>query len=160
MSEKLIAAVYRKDHTTIEKMLADGVSIDARDEDGRTALMHAVLAEDADPEMIGFLTRHGADVNIEDTDQKWTALHFAARDQRAAIVRVLLDTGANVDAQDSFGNTPLWRCVMNSAPDFEIVKRLLARGADPNKKNRHGVSPRDTTVNTGNEELVKVLDSR
>jgi uncharacterized protein len=157
--EKLVSAVYQKDLEALERLLTSG-DVNERDQDGRTALMHAVLAEDADERVVSFLLAQGADPNVADKKQQWTALHFAARDQKAAIVQALLEGGAFVDEVDIFGNTPLWRCVMNSSPDLSVIRQLLAHGADPDKKNKHGVSARDTAVNMRNERLLSVLQGQ
>ena len=157
LEDKIAEAVYRKDYDVLETLL-NGDNVDAVDEDGRTALMHAVLAEDAAPQMVAFLIKRGADVHAADGDQGWTAIHFAARDQRVDIVEVLLRHGADVDCVDSFGNTPLWRCVMNATPNIAIIKALLANGADANKKNVHGVSALDTARKMGKDELVALLE--
>jgi ankyrin repeat protein len=119
--------------------------------------MHAVLAEDADPKVVRFLIRLGADLNVHDNLQKWTALHFAARDQKKEIVEELLKNGAMVNKEDVFGNTPLWRVVTSKSPNLEIVKYLLEKGALPRKQNKHGVSTIDLATNMGNIELLKIL---
>ena len=107
--------------------------------------------------MVRFLVGHGAHPNVADTGQSWTALHFAARDQKLLIVAALLDAGAEVDAEDSFGNTPLWRCVMSPKAQEAVVRLLLSNGANPQKKNRHGASRKDIGERTGKTELVKLL---
>ena len=62
--------------------------------------------------MIDYLVDRGISVNAFDDGQHWTALHFAARDQKPKVVELLLAHKAEVDSVDSFGNTPLWRSVM------------------------------------------------
>lgn len=157
ISDALIRAVYRKDHSAIRSIVAAGEDMNATDEDGRTPLMHAILAEDADTKTVGLLVELGADVNVHDGGQNWTSLHFAARDQQADIVLALIESGANVEPIDCFGNTPLWRCVMECQVDPAVVKILLEHGADPTRKNHHGASPLDIAVNTGDEELKTLL---
>jgi uncharacterized protein len=154
----LVAAIYRKDYSAIDSLLKSA-NINAFDEDGRTPLMHAVLAEDADIRMVRYLVSHGANVNAVDSGQQWTALHFAARDQKTDIVRTLLEGCADVDPTDTFGNTPLWRAVMNAAPKISIIMDLLSYGADPNRKNKHGVSPMDNARNLGKSDLLAILQA-
>ena len=43
---------------------------------GRTPLMHAVLDDEADAEVVTFVVKKGANVNATDAEQKWTALHL------------------------------------------------------------------------------------
>jgi ankyrin repeat protein len=54
---------------------------------------------------------------------------------------MLLDAGAEVDAVDAHGATPLWRAVFDSNGRGELVVLLRERGADPHEENRHGSSP-------------------
>jgi len=121
-------------------------------------LMHAVLAEDAHPRMLQQLIEHGADVHAVDTEQKWTALHFAARDQKDAAVRALLEAGAKVDPVNVLGNTPLWESVMHFSTNVTVIKDLLANGADPHRKNNTGVSPIDLAREAGKNDIVRVLE--
>ncbi|MFF1415749.1 ankyrin repeat domain-containing protein [Streptomyces sp. NPDC058289] len=72
----------------------------------------------------------------------WTQLHFAADEQDAVAVGSLLAAGAEVDAPDGQGNTPLWQSVFTYRGDGAVVSLLVEAGADPDGDNLHGVSPR------------------
>jgi ankyrin repeat protein len=156
--DEILGAVYRKDRSTLEKVSRQELNM--ADSDGRTPLMHAILAEDADPSIVQLLIAHGADVNRPDNGQKWAALHFAARDQNEAIVRELLEAGAQVDALDAFGNTPLWRSVMNSTAHLGAIQELLKHHADPHKKNSRGVSPADLARETGRSDILSLFEGK
>jgi ankyrin repeat protein len=60
----------------------------------------------------------------------WTALMYAARDGAPDATRTLLDAGADINAVDPDGTTPLVRAIWNS--HYDTAKVLLERGADPN----------------------------
>jgi len=141
LNEKLIAAIYRKEKRRILEAIRKGADINACDEDGRSPLMHAILAEDADPEIVRLLIDNGANVNLKDYGQEWTALHFAARDCHIEIVKILIDNGAEIDPRNTFGNTPLMEAVYNCKGNPEIIEMLLIYGADKNAVNNYGVSP-------------------
>jgi uncharacterized protein len=155
--DAVLRAVYRKDYLALEPVVS--MYVNDRDADGRTPLIHAILASDADPQMVRFLIDHGADTNVHDKGEAWTPLHFAARDQNEAIIRVLLEAGAEVDALDAFNNTPLVRAVFNNSPNLSLVGLLLEYGADPHKKNNADASPVDIARKMGNYKLVDFLNS-
>lgn len=154
--DEILGAVYRKDYGTLSRLTRTEVNM--IDGDSRTPLMHAILAEDADPSIVKLLLAHGADVNAVDRGQKWTPLHFAVRDGNEKIVEQLLDAGASVDATNVFGNTPLWEHIKSPKRDPRIIQILTAHGANPNKKNNHGVSPIDLALRMGRDDLASVLE--
>jgi ankyrin repeat protein len=151
----VLGAVYRKDLSVLERLTRQQTL--QRDDDGRTLLMHAILASDADPAVVQLLIDRGAEVDTADDGQRWTALHFAARDENDAIVSRLLHAGAAVDPVDVFGNTPLWRSVMNARTDLAAIRNLLEHGADPRRKNRYGKSPIDVARDTGRDDIAALL---
>lgn len=83
-TSELIGCVYRKDYLGLDKLVMSG-NINEVDDDGRSPLIHAVLAGDANEEMVKYLLAKGADPSLQDKGQKWTPLHFAARDQKLSI---------------------------------------------------------------------------
>lgn len=155
MIDDILTAVYNKDYATINSF--SNTDLNVTDKDGRTPLMHAALADDADPVMVQLLIEHNVDVNAYDNSQRWTALHFAARSQKEYIVRLLIEAGATVDCVDMFGNTPLWRCVMNSSQDLTAVKELLKFGADPYRRNNYDEAPIDVARKIGRADLVALI---
>ncbi|MFJ7209884.1 hypothetical protein ACIQWR_40995 [Streptomyces sp. NPDC098789] len=46
------------------------------------------------------------------------------------------------DAPDGQGNTPLWQAVFTYRGDGAVLSLLVEAGADPDRDNFHGVSPR------------------
>jgi hypothetical protein len=70
------------------------------------------------------------------------------------VVDVLLDAGAPVDPMDQWGNAPLWRAVFNAKGDPQIVRRLVQAGADPEKHNNAGRTPRQLTSMIANHDTT------
>ena len=69
-----------------------------------------------------------ADVNRAN-DDGWTALHAAAFGGHAEVARLLLDAGAEVNARDDHGRTPLYRVFGDGrANDLETAQVLIAAG--------------------------------
>jgi ankyrin repeat protein len=155
MSSKIFDAVFKQDEEMLKELVSTGEDINSVDEDGRTPLIHSAIDELS--EMVSLLLSHGADVTVHD-GIGYTALHYAGQTYNADIAQLLLEKGANVDAKDSYGNTPLFRAVFNSRGRGEVIKQLLAFGADKSLKNNHDVSPYNLAKTIGNYNVVQFLD--
>ena len=78
----------------------------ARNENGRTPLHYA--AQGGTPSFVVALATAGAHVNARDKRGGWTPLHLAAWFGKSrAVFQALLDVGADPDAKDDAGRTPL-----------------------------------------------------
>jgi hemoglobin len=77
--------------------------------------------------VVGALVRAGADVNAAAGVMKCTPLHMAARRGNTEAAEALLEWGANIDARDKRGDSPLCRARKCRKP--EMVSLLLSRGA-------------------------------
>ena len=60
---------------------------------------------------MSLLIEKGADINITDLQRSRTPLHLVCFEGTLEIVRNLLDNGANINAKDSYGQTPLFCCL-------------------------------------------------
>ncbi len=72
-----------------------------------------------------------------------------------AAVRALLAAGADADARDVDGATPLLYAA--HVGNVEIVRALLAAGADPNATNRYGVAPLHEASQVADAALIGAL---
>jgi ankyrin repeat protein len=88
-------------------------------------------------------------------DDGQTALHLAATQGKAAIVRYLVDRGAAVGAQDSEGATVLHEAVRYG--HTEIVDFLLKKNANPNIPDRMGKTPLLLIIPRGKEQEIYSL---
>ena len=74
----------------------------------------------------------------------WTPLHYAATKGNIAIMRLLLQENAYIDAESPNGTTPLMMAAYYAPP--LAVKLLLEEGADPNLRNQGQASALDLAV--------------
>ncbi|MFF7098453.1 ankyrin repeat domain-containing protein [Streptomyces rubradiris] len=125
-----------------------------RDRLGRTAVHDA--AADGDADELRVLLTGGLAARAAD-DAGWTPLNFAAQAQAPSAVVVLFAAGATVDAVDRHGNTPLWRAVFCSQGEGATIRLLLDAGADPDRGNGHGVSPRMLAGRIANYDVAAHL---
>lgn len=85
----------------------------------------------------------GADATTR-TLHDMTALHFVVSVEQ---VDILINHGADVNAQDDNGDTPLHVLHYNARKySGPIAKRLLHHGADPHIKNKRNETPKILTT--------------
>jgi ankyrin repeat protein len=84
-----------------------------------------------------------------------TPLHRAAQQGRIDVVRLLLASGADVNAQDKYGNTPLHESALFGHKD--VVALLLASKADVNALNKNGETPLHRAAMTGHNDVAELL---
>jgi uncharacterized protein len=125
----------------------------SRDRAGRTALHYAALNGDLEQTRQLLATRDAS----ERDDDGFTPLHFAAQQSQAHLIGVLVEAGADVDAQDRWGDTPLWRAVFSSRGEGATILALLAVGANPDLPNTSGVSPRSLSNTIANYPVMQFL---
>jgi ankyrin repeat protein len=85
-----------------------------------------------------------------------TAIFNAILKRRTAMVESLLRSGTNVNTRDARGMTPLMAAA--TLGDEEIVRLLLAKGADPSLRNAAGQTASDVAYGAGHADLATQLD--
>lgn len=126
-----------------------GLEVDARNAVGETALMIAALR--GQMPQVQALLQHGAQVN----QPGWSALHYAVSGPNLEVVKLLADRGAALDATSPNGSTPLMMAARYGSE--AAVDLLLARGADPRKRNELGLGAADFAKLGGRESLAARL---
>lgn len=124
--------------------------IEAENKQGQTALM--VAAYQGRLELCEALLARGAEVS----HSGWTALHFAASSGQLAVVQLLIEHSAYVDALSPNDTTPLMMAARHK--DHPVTDYLLEQGADPTPKNGAGLSAADFARKAGDEPLARSLE--
>lgn len=108
-----------------------------------------------------FLTNYMMDIlaeeSFQDLDMEEEPLQdLASEGTDYDAIKAELDSGADVNMQDEYGDTPLHNLFYNENVDYEIVKLLLDTGADVTIKNNFGETPRDMAL--GSEQKFEVVE--
>ena len=124
----------------IELLPADTLKkMDTRCIRGYTPLFTALKTGQEKPAMK--LIELGFDVNATMSEKhKTTCLHAAAfYCQSTNTLEALIKKGANVNAKDHYGMTPLFYAIENR--NYLTAQFLLQHGANVNEKDNHGITP-------------------
>ena len=155
---KLLQAAGHGKLDLVRDLLTQGWPVNTTNHVGCTALMSASASYRAD--VVSFLLRSGADVAVRTTDGQ-TALHTAVGsspslpDKQQECVRILLEHGAEIDAQDKNGVTPL----MNAAwfGCTLAVSELLRHGASVSLHDKQGRTAEDLARIKNQLEIIPIL---
>ncbi|XP_058808503.1 ankyrin-2-like [Phymastichus coffea] len=107
------------------------------DNHGFSHFHYACLRNKAD--IVKKFLDNGVDVNMR-TDpfspesSGWIPLHFAFSYKSEAVIRVLLEYGADLDAEDSYGTTPLHIALQNGTVNIKTIETTLSKEADIKSK--------------------------
>jgi serine/threonine-protein phosphatase 6 regulatory ankyrin repeat subunit B len=138
----LMLAAQRNYLEEVKILLEAGAraSINARDNEGKTALMYvkSELYDDASADIIRTLVAAGADVNLADDNGATPLMLLASQDFSEPAIVALLGEGAraSINAQDKQGRTAL---ILAAKVGFvERIKKLLDAGASLNMRDNKG----------------------
>ena len=135
MAEELIQATAQNDLGKIKALFENGVDLNYVGNNGYACLHGASISGYTD--IVEFALKSNANPNVLSKDSGFTPLHFAAQEGHKEIVQLLIDYKADLNAKDSFGNSPLWR----AGNKKEIGLLLVKHGADMHQENNYGKSP-------------------
>lgn len=136
--------------------LSEGLDINTRTYDeGLSPLHQAALM--GRTEVVAALVAHpSCDVNIEN-HRGSTPLHKAASKNFPSIVKILLDSGANIDAVDSSERTALhWACFYGHT---EVARTLLNYGPTIEISDKTGLTAPDLASQRGNFQIQSFIET-
>lgn len=136
-SHPLINACAGGHVATAELLLERGAEVNYRDLHGTTAFHFA--AARGRVELMARLEELGAEIDVANTLQGMTPLHWAAGEGGTAAVEFLLEREVNLEHRDLAGRTPLLLAVAGN--QRESVIRFLEAGADVDAASAGGETP-------------------
>ncbi len=127
----LMWAVAKKHPEVVKVLIGQGADVRARSTGGFTPLLFA--AQQGNVESARLLLAAGADVN-ETSPDKESPLLVATASRHAKIAIFLIEKGADLNAVDYSGYTALHYAASGGRNSVELLKALLAHGANPNAR--------------------------
>lgn len=181
----LCFAAMRGDDLLLHKLLRQGMDPNELDSNGRTALHIAASKGSVDCVLV--LLDYGADPNKKDSEGNvplWDALlgrHesvikllrdngaklsagdvgqfacFAVEQNNLDLLKDIINHGGDITLLNSLGTTALHTAI--SEENTEIVKFLVDQGADIDKPDVHGWTPRSLAEYQGHEEIKALFQT-
>ena len=153
----IFAASILGDTARIEQLLSANRSlVGALSSDGWTPLHLAAFYGKEDAARL--LLNKGASVAARSTNPMAnTALHAAAAGKHVSLVKLLLDRGAQANAQQHGGWAPLHAAAQSG--DLETARVLIAAGADVSVRADNQQRPLDLAVLKAQQSMVDFLES-
>ncbi|KAH6983913.1 hypothetical protein EDB80DRAFT_625396 [Ilyonectria destructans] len=129
-------AAWTGDEATLDLLSLTTGDLDNKDEEQRTPISYA------------------AENGHEDGR---TPLSWAAQEGHEAVIKLLLENGADLESKDNSGWTPL---SLAAQEEHEaVVKLLVEKGADLESKDNSGRTPLSWAAREGHAAVIKLLES-
>ncbi len=167
-STPLTEAARMNDLESLRLLLAHPGEVNEGDRLGFTPLLYA--ASRANAEAVKLLLAKGADPNVSYTREtlvrngpialtKLTPLMMAPSSS-PEVMQILLAAGANVNARDGRGMTPLIFAAATDTPNPATLRLLLKAGADPEIESNVHERARDWAAKFNHPEVMKLLGAK
>ena len=141
------------DNALLQALLVkDRALVKAQSSDGFTPLHLACFFGQL--EAAETLIHHQADVNAV-SPSRIAVIHSAAASRNAALVKLVLQAGANPNLQQQGGYTALHEAAMHNS--VERAQALLDAGADRSIRSDDGLTAAEMAAQKGNKEVLELL---
>jgi ankyrin repeat protein len=150
----LFEAIRSGDRDAVKALLKDGADLHARDGFGNTPLMAAAL--NADAGVLELLLKAGSEVNATNKEGATALMRAAAFEDKT---RLLVASGAGVQARSALGNTPLLLAARKPG-NAGTVKFLIDHGAEIRVVNVFGSTALMAAVAAEDADIVGLLLDR
>lgn len=144
-------AAHRGQDGVLLFLVRKGIDLDCLNAEGKTPLR--IAAHEAHISTVKILLAGGADVNLR-TDSR-TILQATANHNKAGAIPALVEAGANLEARDNRGLTPLWYSAFHGA--CAAMLSLSEMGADVHTKSDLDTTPLHVACHKGEVDAANLL---
>jgi len=135
-------------------LLYAGADLNAKDKDGKTALMYA--AENGHADAVRSLLDKGADVNAKDNGG-WTAKDWALYNNKSNVVPILEEAEKRLTSTATASKSENKLIDAAGSGDVSSVQTLLNKGANIELKNEYGYTALMYAAYYGHADVVRFL---
>ena len=158
----LIFAITTGDNEIVNLLIKHGADLEVKNTVGYNALMVALVTEGVNMDIVNTLIEKGAkldavDFTLRDRSGN-TLLANAARSERPGKIKFILKSGAQINATNKLGYTPLM--IAAEQGNINVVKLLLAHDADVQIKARDGQNAYRASVAGKNFNITQILEKK
>ena len=111
---------------------------------------------EADQDAINVIESNSYDLDYQEDGEGWTILYTACVYSRVAVIKALLDKGANPNLKTKRGSTPLGYSAFKG--DTAVCELLIKNGADVNSVENNSQTPLDQAVALGKRDTGLLLN--
>ena len=154
----LHVAAFANEKEIAKFLIKKGAEVNIRNKFASVTPLHWASMNGFD-EMVDILIQNGANVNIKTIQnglENETPLHWATMlSADFKVIKTLVKNGADVNARDMIGQTPLHNSLSGGV---DLHKLLISLGADKNIKDETGETALDYAKEYGFPEIVKYYE--
>ena len=153
----LIQASKARDGEALAALLKKGADVNVKEKNGSTALLNAIAYRNR--RNIKLLLAHGAEVNVANTGGFSALILAAIRDdaEAACVAAHGAKVGGREEAYATRGNTARMSAAFSEHACPDVVKLLLAAGANADHKNKLGETAYMWASRRGDTSVVALL---
>ena len=154
-ASEFIRAVNLGNQKWVDLFIRGGINVNTHDDYGNTVLQIAI--KNNFTVIANILVKAGADGDVKDAIGLTPLLQACGQKTRGykELAMQLIHMGANLNARDSKGWTPLMLAI--SVGDYDLVALLLEHGANPYAQTPKGDDALSLAKKFGYEELVALI---
>jgi ankyrin repeat protein len=155
--DEFISAIKTGDIAEVKKLISEGVDINSMSSDYREEkpLLCFAACQDNNRVLLE-LIRLGANIEAKSASGRTALFSACSRMNGLHNLSALLEHGANIDAVDNYGNTPLIQASSVSLKDECLL--LIERGANLDIKNNEGKSALSCALSRFGTTGIKEID--
>ncbi|KAL1365986.1 hypothetical protein HN51_013909 [Arachis hypogaea] len=150
LTVRMNCAAYEADLYLLKRLITSGADPNNTDYDGRSPLH--ISASKGYVDISSFLVEQGVNINLPDKFGT-TPLLEAIKNGHEDVAALLVNAGATLTIDDA-GN---FLCVMVAKKEFDLLKKVLACGINPNAKNYDQRTPLHIAASEGLCAVAELL---